>query len=110
MAQPKRICIKRGQAFPDKNTKSVKSPTKWQNPFKPAYTPKDSPEVRLEKRRAAVERFVEWIEATPEGQAIAGAAPRELRSWNLACACPEDGGPCHGEVLLKLANENEVTP
>lgn len=109
MAQPKRICVKRGQAFPDKNTKSVKRPTKWGNPFLTGIGKSDSPEVQLEKRRAAVEEFEKWLEGTPEGQAIVEAAPRELRGWNLACACPEDGGPCHGAVLLRLANAAEVS-
>lgn len=30
----------------------------------------------------------------------------KLRGKNLACFCPE-GMPCHGDVLLKLANENK---
>ena len=27
-----------------------------------------------------------------------------LRGHDLACACPLDGGPCHADVLLELAN------
>lgn len=29
---------------------------------------------------------------------------RELRGKDLACWCPEDGKPCHADVLLEIAN------
>ena len=28
-----------------------------------------------------------------------------LRGHDLACWCPLDGGPCHADVLLELANQ-----
>ena len=32
-------------------------------------------------------------------------AIRELRGFNLACSgCPDDGQPCHGTILLRIAN------
>jgi hypothetical protein len=103
MENPKRIQRRRGEKFPP-NTKSVKHPTKWGNPFKPVFGAKDSPEVKAQKRAVAVQKYTEWLHTTDEGRAIAEAAPRELRGWNLACACPEDG-PCHGAILLELANK-----
>ena len=33
---------------------------------------------------------------------------RELAGKNLACACPLDGGPCHADVLLEVANGEQV--
>lgn len=36
------------------------------------------------------------------------AAP--LGGWDLACWCPLDGGPCHADVLLCLANKGVPTP
>jgi len=32
---------------------------------------------------------------------------RELRGKNLACWCPLDESPCHAEVLLQIANEDQ---
>ncbi len=102
MNQPHRLQIRRGQRHPE-NTKSVKRPTRWGNPFKADIGHKDSPEEALVKRARVVEQFARWLENTPEGRAVAAAA-RELRGFNLACACPLDG-PCHGEILLRIANE-----
>jgi hypothetical protein len=31
-----------------------------------------------------------------------------LRGKNLGCWCPEDGGACHGDLLLVLANRPDV--
>lgn len=33
----------------------------------------------------------------------------ELRGKNLACWCPLDGGACHADVLLELANRKPAT-
>lgn len=41
-------------------------------------------------------------------RAIAAAAKIHLRGFNLVCSCPLDG-PCHGEALLRIANEEEVS-
>ena len=30
---------------------------------------------------------------------------RELRGRNLVCSCPLDGGPCHADVQLRIANQ-----
>lgn len=100
--QPQRIQRRRGEAFPP-NTKSVKRPTKWGNPFKDGVTKNDTPEEAAAKRAGAVAQFAQWLECTPEGHKVRDAAPRELRGFNLACACPLDG-PCHGEILLRIAN------
>jgi hypothetical protein len=33
-------------------------------------------------------------------------AVKELRGYDLVCMyCPEDGRPCHGAVLLRIANQ-----
>jgi hypothetical protein len=36
--------------------------------------------------------------------AYAEAHLPELTGKNLACWCPLDGGPCHADILLELAN------
>lgn len=74
----------------------VARPTRWGNPFRFGG---DSGVDRAE----AVRRFGAWLEATPEGQALAKAAQRELRGRDLACWCPVDG-PCHADFLLQVAN------
>lgn len=35
-------------------------------------------------------------------------ALKTLRGKNLACWCPEDGGACHANLLLELANKPDV--
>jgi hypothetical protein len=34
----------------------------------------------------------------------------ELRGKDLACWCPLDGKPCHGDILLSLANDQPLPP
>lgn len=67
-------------------------------------------------RAAAVGAFEEWIRGNRNmWQSEKGDAARqrildglpELRGKNLACWCPTDG-PCHADVLLRLAAESEV--
>jgi hypothetical protein len=80
----------------------VSRPSKWGNPFK--VTPERS-------QILAVGAFQTWL--TVEG-VTAGIADRkqwmldnlkELRGKNLACWCPDDGGPCHRNVWLEIAND-----
>lgn len=98
---PKRIQRKRtkGWRMPP-NTVSICRPGKWGNPF----------EV-TEERPAAVAKtaFLLWL----TGDIYAGLPEQKqwildnihlLRSKDLACDCREDE-PCHGDVLLELANK-----
>ncbi len=100
----------KGSRLPE-NTVCVNRPNKnnlgkWGSPFPTGVTPKDSYEVKHAKHTKSVELFCLWIETTDEGQAMAAMAMRELRGKNLACYCPHDL-PCHGEILLAIANYEE---
>lgn len=66
-------------------------PSKWGNPFvvgKP-WT-----------RAKAIEQFEQYIRAN---EWLMAAAKRELKGRNLLCFCAPE--PCHGDVLLRIANE-----
>lgn len=66
-------------------------PTKWGNPFQigPDGT-----------REEVIAKFEAALRANP---ALMEAARRELRGRSLACWCAPL--PCHGDVLMKIANE-----
>lgn len=66
-------------------------PTKWGNPFIIGHDG---------TREEVVAKYEAWIRKQP---ALMAAARRELRGKDLACWC----SPlvCHGDVLLKIANE-----
>jgi len=81
----------------------VGRPSKWGNPF--GVHPDDG------GRRAACGLYRSWLDGdfpnTEEDlrSEILGSL-RELRGKDLACWCPLDQ-PCHADVLLALANQNE---
>lgn len=76
-------------------TVSVARPGRWGNPF----------QIGSEgmERAEAVRRFADYVRR-PEQAAFVSAVRAELAGKNLACWCPLDGQPCHGNVLLKIAN------
>jgi hypothetical protein len=61
-------------------------------------------------RADAVADFKKWLAGDHGTRVWAGPPPSEeeirasLRGKNLACTCPLDGGPCHADVLLEIAN------
>ena len=63
--------------------------TKWANPFKIG---------RDGTREEVIAKYEAWLRAQPE---LIAALP-ELRGKDLACWCKPK--PCHGNVLLRLAN------
>lgn len=92
----------------------VARPTKWGNPF----TIADCLEVgfartEVEARFVVVEAFRDWLTNRfqdwwmgPECDrrlAVMVAGLPDLHGRDLACWCREDV-PCHGDVLLELAN------
>ncbi|WP_293373606.1 DUF4326 domain-containing protein [Nevskia sp.] len=90
-ALPVRVQLRRtkGWRMPP-NTVKVHRTTKWGNPF-------GDRESDRSWRSAAVEAFRLENHCKPTSDFA------ELRGKNLACWCPLDG-PCHADVLLKLAN------
>ena len=63
--------------------------SQWANPFRPS-----SPA----EHEAVVAMYARWLRRQP-----LVAALHELRGLDLVCWCAPL--PCHGDVLLKLANE-----
>lgn len=66
-------------------------PTKWGNPFVIG---------QHGSRAEVIARFAAYLEAHP---ALKDAARQELRGKDLLCYCAPK--PCHGDVLLKIAND-----
>ena len=94
---PERIQLSRrkGWRMPP-NTVKVDRSTRWGNPF-PAcdrYTPERSVALFRSHAEVNARKDATWL------------AP--LRGKNLACWCAP-GKPCHADVLLELANEQEAT-
>jgi hypothetical protein len=73
-------------------------PSKWGNP----YSHKSGTLARFQVATIAeaIAKYEEHIRANPE---LLAAAKRELRGKVLGCWCAP--GPCHGEVLVRIAYE-----
>jgi hypothetical protein len=99
-AAPHRVRLKRSAGWKmPANTVKVDRTTPWGNPF----TAADCGSVAL-----AVASHGRWMRGEiaapggvepPDAQAIRAA----LAGRNLACWCPANG-PCHADLLLKIAN------
>ena len=70
--------------------------TRWGNPYQAGQDCDGG-------RAYIVELFRAYL-ARPEEALHVDAIRTKLRGKNLACWCPLDGGPCHAEVLLEIAN------
>jgi hypothetical protein len=71
----------------------VARPTRWGNPYRIGI---DGDRVRC------VEKFREALTKGSLGFTVTDVR-RELAGRDLACWCPE-GGPCHANVLIEVAN------
>ena len=77
--------------------------SRFANPF-----PKEPHEkLTKEVRERLVGKFTDWLHNTPEGAQMIDDAKRDLRGVNLACWCALDGGACHAQVLINIANSEE---
>jgi hypothetical protein len=106
---PQRIQLRRSKGWKmPENTVKVDRTTKWGNPFL------ITPELTRERSIALYEMMMAGkpskdaplsiVEQRERREAII-ASVGELKGKNLACWCSLDG-PCHGDVLLKLANSD----
>jgi hypothetical protein len=92
---PKRLQQKRTKGWrKPPNSVVISRPSKWGNPFKIDAA---------HDRSAVVAKFKEWIQTDDPRAETMRAEIGELRGKNLLCFCPVPG-PCHGDVLLELAN------
>lgn len=72
----------------------VGRPSKWGNPF---LIGRDG------NRAEVIQKFTDYILHTPH---LLNDMP-ELRGHDLVCWCAPDA--CHGDVLLRLANMEQIT-
>ena len=107
MATPKRLRLSRtkGARLSAPNSLPivvVSRPSKWGNPF-PIDTKQPAAEV-ARQRKSSVAQFEQALKKSlPVLGFTTADVRRELKGKNLACWCPLDG-PCHAEVLLRVAN------
>ena len=74
------------------NTKVyIGRPSKWGNPFKIG---KDG------SRDEVIFKYRQWLLSQPN---LVEQAKKELKGYDLVCWCKPY--PCHGDVLLEIANE-----
>jgi hypothetical protein len=73
--------------------------SRWGNPFSHMYG--TTATWIVDSREEAITQFEKWFRAQPEMVAM---AKRELHGRTLGCYC-SPGLPCHGDVLIKIANE-----
>lgn len=92
---PERIRLSRARGWrKPENAVVVARPTVWGNPFRVGDTP--------ESRAEAVRRYEEELLAGRLRVSVEDVRTR-LAGKDLACWCSLDG-PCHAEVLLRIAN------
>ena len=101
---PQRIQLSRKKGFKlPPNTVVVSRPSKWGNPWKVRKGP-------LKKitddasQTEAVEAFKLMLAEGIKPPFALANIREELRGKNLACWC-KVGTPCHGDVLLAIANK-----
>lgn len=110
---PARIQRKRARGWkkPD-NTVCVTRGSCWGNPFivdctvEPGTTKQFSSYIAVPTAEDAVACYRGYLDASPD---LKERARRNLRGKNLACWCDLDQ-PCHGNVLLEVANELVTMP
>jgi len=74
-------------------------PSKWGNPF--SHLPGTAEQVST--REEAISKYEEWLLSQPE---LVEEAKRELAGRDLVCWCAPQR--CHGEVLMKIVNEETL--
>ncbi len=109
---PKRIQLKRiaGWRLPE-NAVKISRPGKWGNPF--VITDKVHPGhmtggcyYAVPTLEDALACYQEYLEKRPD---LKRDAVEELAGKDLACFCRE-GEPCHGDILISVANGLEYKP
>lgn len=73
--------------------------TKWGNPFSHLRGQRTLAKFLVATRSEAIRRYEDWVRDQP---GLMAALP-ELRGKVLGCWC--EPSPCHGEILVRLANE-----
>lgn len=82
--------------MPD-NTVYIGRPSMWGNPYK------QEPYMGKDWRAVVTAKYRSYL-LDPDNAQLLKRAQQELKGKDLACWCPE-GAPCHGDVLIELANK-----
>jgi len=98
-----RLQHRRGTSLPE-GAPYVGRPSRWGNPYVFDRSTLKEGRVLVASRAEAVRRYEADLLADPERVA---EARRLLAGRDLACYCLLDG-PCHADVLLRIANDNPV--
>jgi hypothetical protein len=93
-----RVYNKRDKTIPA-DAVYIGRPTYWGNPFTHISTGTQAQFI-VKSRDEAVKAYEEWIRAQPE---MCARAKHELKGKSLICWCAPL--KCHGDVLMKIANE-----
>ena len=72
--------------------------SKWGNPF--SHMSNTTAKFKVDTREQAVSAYEDWLTKHPE---LIRQAKKELRGKDLLCFCAPK--LCHGNVLLRIANE-----
>jgi uncharacterized protein DUF4326 len=97
---PVRIQLRRSRGWrKPPGTVVVARPSKWGNPWRV------DPAAGVPDRATAVARFRDFVAEDYDAAEYPSRAEirAELAGRDLACWCPV-GEPCHGDVLLAIAN------
>lgn len=76
---------------PPKGAVYIGRPTRWGNPFKVGVDG---------DRQAVIEKYEKWVRDQPD---LIALIKKHLKGKDLVCFCAPKA--CHGDVLLKIANE-----
>jgi hypothetical protein len=75
--------------------------SRWGNPY--SHKEGTAASWIVETREDAIRLYEEWLRAQPD---LVAAAKKELKGKTLGCWCKPLA--CHGDVLLKIANEEDL--
>jgi hypothetical protein len=76
-------------------------PSKWGNPF--SHLSGTTAEFKVANREEAINKYRRWIRNQPELMNDI----EELRGKTLGCWCKPKA--CHGDVLIELLGESDIT-
>ena len=88
-----RVLNKRNPTVKDSDGVYIGRPGRFGNPFMLGYDG---------NRKQVIKKFETWIKEQPE---LLKAVKKELKGKSFICWCAPQ--PCHGDVLMRIANEEE---
>ena len=87
-----------GDAHPD--AIDIMRPTIYGNPYSHQDIPRRHPSFCTDTREEAIEKYEVWLKNRPY---LIDFIKKDLRGKDLVCCCKPH--PCHGDVLIRIANE-----